>query len=36
VLDQMDFAPRLAPAIRTMPTSHFTSADDGVGALSTP
>ena len=35
VLDQMDFTPRLAPAIRTMPSSHFTSADDRCGALST-
>jgi acyl CoA:acetate/3-ketoacid CoA transferase len=33
VLDQMDFAPRLAEAIRVMPASHFRQDDDGFGAL---
>ena len=34
VLDQMGFAPRLAPDIRVMPRSHFLREDDRFGALS--
>lgn len=33
VLDQMDFKPRLAPRIATLPASHFQAEDDGFGAL---
>jgi propionate CoA-transferase len=33
VLDQMDFMPRLAGAMATMPAAHFTRADDFTGAM---
>lgn len=33
VLDQMDFAPRLAEVIATMPKAHFERSDDRTGAL---
>jgi propionate CoA-transferase len=33
VLDQMDFAPRLAERIGTMPASFFLREDDGTGSL---
>jgi propionate CoA-transferase len=35
VLEQMDFMPRLAGAIATMPAAHFTRADDFTGAMGT-
>ncbi|MDP4299195.1 acyl CoA:acetate/3-ketoacid CoA transferase [Leptothrix discophora] len=33
VLDQMDFAPRIAADLRVMPASHFLRDDDGFGSL---
>ena len=33
VLDQMDFAPHISPALTVMPASHFLADDDGLGTL---
>lgn len=33
ILDQMGFAPRIAPELRVLPASHFCTEDDGLGAL---
>ncbi|NDY91247.1 acyl CoA:acetate/3-ketoacid CoA transferase [Ideonella livida] len=33
ILDQMDFAPRIAPDLRVLPASHYRREDDGLGAL---
>jgi acyl CoA:acetate/3-ketoacid CoA transferase len=33
VLQQMDFAPRVADPLRTMPAAYFHRADDGTGSL---
>ncbi|MFM2121228.1 MAG: hypothetical protein RL722_2696, partial [Pseudomonadota bacterium] len=33
VLDQMDFAPRIAADLKVMPASHFLREDDGHGTL---